>query len=86
MYLYILSVDLYLQTYGIYQFFAKLYFDKLSSVQKNQLKKSICLCFERQRLERQCSDHPCSDQDIDFILDANLEHCLTEILKNKYSE
>ena len=87
-YLYILSVDLYLQTHGIYQFFAKLYFDfdKLSSVQKIQLKKSICLCLARQRLERQCSNHPCSDQDIDFILDANLEHYLTEILKNKYSE
>ena len=53
-YLYILSVDLYLQTYGSYQFFAKLYFDfdKLSSVQRIQLKKSICLCLARQRLER----------------------------------
>ena len=78
-YMHFLSSEKCRQRRGIYHFFKQLYydFDKLSARQKYQLQQFIQPCL---------TQHDPMDSDLRIELEHNLEHWLTQIMKNKYPE
>ena len=78
-YMHFISSENCRQRRGIYHFFKQLYydFDKLSARQKYQLQQFIQPCL---------TQHDPMDSDSQIELEHNLEHWLTQIMKNKYSE